>query len=134
MRIAAVALLLLLSACGGGSDKPAATPSSTPTLAPGAVPTTPAPTGDPVPAALSRFRCEPDGAGTYTATGVLSNATKSQVTFQVTVQVGPTDVPTQSAMTKQVPKVAAGGSVDFEILKIPAVEGGSCHVQVLTTK
>lgn len=135
MRLAVLVLALpiVLGACSGGSDEPKAV-ATTPTLAPGAVPTTPAPTGDPVPEALSRFRCEADGAGTYVATGKLSNTSKAAVTFQVTVQVGPVDTPTQSAVTKQVPKVAAGSTVDFQVDAIPVVEGGSCHVQVVTTK
>lgn len=135
MRIAVVSLLLLLGACGASSDGSGAAPSSTaPANQPAAAPTTPAPTGEPVPAALSRFRCEPDGSGTYAASGILSNGSKQTVTFQVTVFVG-TPAPTpQQAMTKQVPKVAAGGSIEFQVAKIPAREGGTCHVQVLTTK
>ena len=134
MRWVAVALLLVLGACGGGSDEPGAAPSTTaPAVVPGASPTTPAPTGDPVPAALSRFRCDADGAGTYTASGILTNSTKKSVTFQVTVYVGEPVPGRQTAKTKQVPKVAAGGSVEFQVDTIPAVEGGTCHVQVITT-
>lgn len=135
MRIAAVALLLVLGACGAGSDEPKESPSTAATTQPAASPTTPAPTGDPVPAALSRFRCDPDGAGTYTASGTLANNAKKTVTFQVTVFVGQPGPAPQSARTKQVPKVARGGSVEFQVDKIPAApEGGTCHVQVLTTK
>lgn len=137
MRFAAVALILALGACGAGSDEPK---TSTPPVPAGgdqaaASPTTPAPTGDPVPAALSRFRCDSVGAGAFTASGILSNTTKTTVTFQVTVFVGEPGPAPQSARTKQVPKVAAGGSVEFQIEQIPAApEGGTCHVQVLTTK
>jgi len=131
MRLTALALLLVLGACGSGSGDPEPSPSTT---TPAVDPTTPAPTGKPVPAALSRFRCDPDGAGTYTAAGILSNRTKSAVTFQVTVYVGQPVKGKQVAKTKQVPKVAGGGSVEFQIDQIPAVEGGTCHVQVITTK
>jgi hypothetical protein len=137
MRMAAVALLLVLAACGTGPDEPKSSSSTAPPAAgqPAASPTTPAPTGDPVPAALSRFRCDPDGAGAFTASGILSNATKAAVTFQVTVFVGQPGPAPQSARTKQVPKVAPGGSVDFQLDQVPAApEGGTCHVQVLTTK
>jgi len=135
MRLAAVALLLVLGACSSGSGEPDPSTSTTaPAIDPAASPTTPAPTGEPVPAALSRFRCDPDGAGTFTASGVLSNTTKTAVTFQVTVYVGQPVAGRQSAKTKQVPKVAAGGSVEFVVDAIPATEGGVCHVQVITTK
>ncbi|MCL3816867.1 hypothetical protein [Aeromicrobium wangtongii] len=137
MRTAALLLLLLLAACGADSDGSGATPTRTVPAAgqEAAIPMTPAPTGEPVPAALSRFRCEPDGSGTFTASGVLSNATKKTVTFQVTVFVGAPAPNPQQARTQQVPKVAAGGSIEFQVAKIPAApEGGTCHVQVLTTK
>lgn len=133
MRFAAVALLLVLGACSGGSSEPEKV-ATTPTPAAGA-PTNPPPTGTPVPEALSDFRCEADGAGTYTATGALTNDTKASVTFQVTVNVGLPSATPQAAVTKQVPKVRAGGSATFEIVQIPvAAEGGTCHVQVVTTK
>ncbi len=127
--------LSLLGACSGGSDEPdAKASSSAPAADPNAAPTTPAPTGTPVPEALSRFRCDPDGTGTYTATGVVANQAKAAVTFQVTVYVGQPSGAPQAATTKQVPKVAGGGSAEFSIEKIPAsAEGGTCHVQVITT-
>jgi hypothetical protein len=135
MRLTALALLLVLGACASGSGDPEPSASTTaPAVDPAASPTTPAPTGKPVPSALSRFRCDPDGAGTYVASGVLSNKAKAAVTFQVTVFVGQPVEGRQSAKTKQVPKVAAGGSVEFQIDQVPAVEGGTCHVQVITTK
>ena len=134
MRFVAVALLVVLAACSRGSSEPTGPATSTP--APGVVePSNPPPTGTPVPEALSDFRCEADGTGTYTATGALSNDTKAAVTFQVTVNVGLPAATPQAAVTKQVPKVKAGGSTTFEIVKIPvAAEGGTCHVQVVTTK
>ena len=135
MRTAAVALLLLLAACGRGADEPAAAPTTSPVAATGIVQTTITPTGEPVPEALSQFRCEPDGAGAYTASGVLANDAKAATTFQVTVYVGLPIAGQQPAKTKQVPKVAGGGSVDFKLFKVPAAaEGGTCHVQVLKTK
>lgn len=135
MRRAAVVLLLLLAACGKSADEPATTPSTTPVAASGIVQTTITPTGTPIPEALSQFRCEPDGAGTYTASGILANDSKAAATFQVTVYVGLPIAGQQQAKTKQVPKVAGGGSVDFKIFKVPAAaEAGTCHVQVLKTK
>lgn len=142
MRSAVVALTLVLpmslalGACSGGSDEPGAKASpSAPATDPNAAPTTPAPTGTPVPEALSRFRCDPDGTGTFAASGVVANSAKAAVTFQVTVYVGEPSGAPQAATTKQVPKVAGGGSAEFAIEKIPApAEGGTCHVQVITTK
>lgn len=139
MRTAAVSvsasLLIALAGCGG-SDGPATRPTTSATAAREPAQSTIAPpTGTPVPEALSQFRCDPDGAGTFQASGTVENATKAKVTFQVTVYVGdPQDVPS-SAKTKQLAGVAGGGSVEFQIDKIPApAEGGTCHVQVLTPK
>ena len=135
MRVASVVLLLLLAACGRGADEPSTTASTTPAAASGIVQTTLTPTGAPVPEALSLFRCEPDGAGTYTASGVVANDAKAAATFQVTVYVGMPIAGQQQAKTKQLPDVAGGGSIDFKIFKVPAAaDGGSCHVQVLKTK
>lgn len=126
-------VLLALGACSG-SDEPAASATTTPAAQPAASPTIAPPTGDPVPEALSQFRCDPDGAGTYQASGVLANSTKGTVTFQVTVYVGEAAGAPASAKTKEVPKVAGGGSIEFTIDTIPApADGGTCHVQVLTT-
>jgi hypothetical protein len=98
-------------------------------------PSNPPPTGAPVPEALSDFQCAADGSGTYTATGAVTNRTKATATFQVTVNVGQPSITPQPAVTKQLAKVRPGGSVTFEIVKIPvADEGGTCHVQVVTTK
>jgi hypothetical protein len=135
MRLAALSLslplVLALTACGGSDEPP--TPAAT-TPAPVSSPTIAPPTGDPVPEALSKFRCEPDGAGAFTASGVLKNSGKAKVTFQVTVYVGPAAGAPASAKTKEIPTVKGGGSVDFAIDTIPAPpEGGACHVQVLTT-
>ncbi|MET0819707.1 MAG: hypothetical protein ABWY58_01990 [Aeromicrobium sp.] len=134
MRFVAVALLVVLAACSGGASEPSGPTTSTP--AAGVVePSNPPPTGTPVPEALSDFRCEADGSGTYTATGAVTNRTKAAATFQVTVNVGQPSIAPQAAMTKQLAKVRAGGSVTFEIVKIPvADENGTCHVQVVTTK
>ena len=135
MRFATVALLVLLAACGRGADEPSAPQSTTPAVASGIVQTTLTPSGDPAPEALSQFRCEPDGTGTYTASGVLANDAKTATTFQVTVHVGVPIDGQQPAKTKQVPKVAGGGSVDFKVFKVPAAgDGPTCHVQVLKTK
>jgi hypothetical protein len=127
-------LLLALGACSG-SEEPAASSTTTPAAQAAGAPTIAPPTGDPVPEALSQFRCDPDGAGTYQASGVLANSTKAKVTFQVTVYVGEATGAPASAKTEEVPKVAGGGSIKFVIDKIPApADGGTCHVQVLTTK
>jgi hypothetical protein len=134
MRFVAVALLFVLAACSAGSTEPSKPTKSTPSA--GVVqPSNPPPTGTPAPEALSDFRCEPDGAGSYTATGAVTNRTKATATFQVTVNVGQPSITPQAAVTKQLAKVRAGGSATFEIVKIPVVdEAGTCHVQVVTTK
>jgi hypothetical protein len=136
MRMAALSLLLVVAACGGSEGSPKQPPTSAPPSSQAVVqPTVAPPTGDPVPEALSQFRCDPDGAGTFQASGVVENAAKGKVTFQVTVYVGEPQAVPQSAKTKQLAGVAGGGSIPFEIYKIPAPPaGGTCHVQVLTTK
>ncbi|AXT83769.1 hypothetical protein C6I20_00195 [Aeromicrobium sp. A1-2] len=135
MRTLAVALLLVLTGCGGGSDpepaasaKPKATASATtvkPTVAP--------PEGTPAPEALSKFTCDKNSKGTWSASGYVANASKGKVTFQVTVYVGEATGGPEQAKTQRV-TVAGGGSAKFSIAKVPAPKaGGPCHVQVLAT-
>ena len=136
-----VALLALcvLAGCSGGSDPEPAPPTPaasepqkakpTPTQKPSAA----APTGEPAPEALSSFRCEPAKKGTWTAAGLLANAGKKAVTYQVSVYVGPLDDTSRRVRTVQVANVEAGGSVRFKLTKVPA-DGKECHVQVIKTK
>lgn len=135
MRVVAIALLFVLAACGGGSDPaPTATADATGTT-PTTQPTTLSPKGVPVPEALSGFRCEKDAEGAWNASGQLSNDSKSKAAYQVTIYIGQATGGEERAKTKQVPSVAAGGSVDFVINKIPAPnDDGPCHVQVLAKK
>jgi hypothetical protein len=130
----ALALMLALAGCGGGSEPaPKATATkTTPTKKVTVKPTVAAPTGTPAPEALSSFRCAADKNGRWNASGYLSNSGKTKVTYQVTVYVGEAAGGSENARTEQVASVAAGGSVKFSILKIPAPKaGGPCHVQVL---
>lgn len=132
-----MAIALIIAGCGGGSDKPTAKPTatlkSTGKAKPVTKPTVAPPSGTPIPEALSRFRCEPDTKGQWNASGYVANASKTKVTFQITVYVGAAAGGAEKAMTKQVPNVAPGGSVQFAIAKIPAPKaGGPCYVQVLS--
>ncbi len=131
--------LCVLAGCSGGSDPepapttPAAsdTPKSKPKPTP--KPSAAAPTGEPAPEALSAFRCEPTKKSTWVAAGLLANASKKAVTYQVSVYVGPLDSTSRQVRTVQVPNVEAGGSVRFKLTKVPA-DGKECHVQVIKTK
>lgn len=138
--VAVTAALLVLTACSGGSEpEPSATPAAgaEPSSAPTEKPekqTTEVPFADfdgtPAPEVLSSFRCFQDDK-TWTAAGDLVNSGKDVASFQVTVQVGPADGTAQAARTTRLEQIAAGGSVAFEITKIPAQGDGPCHVQVL---
>ena len=139
MRTLAVALLLVLAGCGAGSDDaPPATAktSASPTKATTAAkPTVAPPKGTPAPEALSRFSCVRDAKGVWNTSGYLANDGKSKVTFQVTVYVGQASGGEEKAKTRQVPDVAAGGSVRFVINDLPAAaDTGPCHVQVLAKR
>ncbi len=125
----AVALVLVLPACGGGE---ASTRSGTTTerALTGALPRVAE--GVRVPEALSDFACERDDEGTWTATGSVTNRTKAPATFQVTVYVGPADGAGSPARTKRISAVQKNGSVGFEIDGIEArAPEGPCHVRVL---
>ncbi len=132
MRTFAVALLLVVAGCGGGSE-PAAKPTATkttPKVAP--KPTIAAPTGTPAPQALSNFVCEKNSKGVWVATGLISNAGKSKATFQVTVYVGEAAGSDEQAKTRQLANIQAKGSAKFAIGDVPAPKtGGTCRVQVL---
>ena len=138
MRTVAVALLLVLAGCGGGSD-PAAAPTTTPTKAKATEkaavpkPTVAAPSGTPAPESLSRFLCAEDSKDSkdrWRASGTIANSGKSKATFQVTVYVGEATGGAERARTKQLADIQAGGSAKFVITRVPAPEdGGTCHVQ-----
>lgn len=137
MRTFAVALILVLAGCGGGSDDQPSKPTKT-SVAPTTAPTTPtvaAPKGTPAPEALTRFRCAKSPKGKWNSSGYLANRSKAKVTFQVTVYVGEAAGGAERAKTRQVANVAAGGSTRFVINSLPAPDdGGSCHVQVLAQR
>ncbi len=133
--------LVVLVACGalagcssGENPEPQPTPSAPVAQnEPAQTPSAAAPTGSPAPEALSSFRCEPAKKDAWVAAGFLANkAKKKAASYQVSVHVGPLDGDPRQVRTLQVAKVAAGGSVRFEITKIPA-DGDECHVQVVQT-
>ena len=133
MRTLTVALLLVLAGCGGGSGSNDPAPAKTTAAAPqsSGKPTVAPPKGTPAPEALSRFRCAKTSTG-WNASGYLANTSKAKVTYQVTVYIGEAAGGEEQALTRQVPNVAAGGSVKFGLKNVPAPEdGGPCHVQVL---
>lgn len=134
MRSAAVlALMLALTACGGGDAEPKTEASDAPAKKAamgGALPNVA--DGIPVPTALSEFVCKRDDKGDWTATGAVTNSTNDPVTFQVTVHVGTADGQGAPASTKRITSVQKNGSVGFEIDEIETdAPDGDCHVQVL---
>lgn len=133
MRTLAVALLLVLAGCGGGSDPAPTATKTTPTVTqPTQKATIAPPQGTPAPEALSRFRCLKNAKDRWNASGYLANKSKAKVTYQVTVYIGEASGGEERAKTRQVPQVAAGGSVKFTLKNVPAPkDGGPCHVQVL---
>jgi len=136
MRTLAVALILVLAGCGGGSDDPPTKRSTTATPTQAATtPTVAPPKGTPAPEALSRFRCEKTAKGVWNSSGFIANPGKAKVTYQVTVYVGEAAGGAEKAKTRQLPDVAGGGSTRFVINNLPAPDnGGSCHVQVLAQR
>ncbi|MEJ7635050.1 hypothetical protein [Aeromicrobium sp.] len=137
MRMLAVALLLVLTGCGGGSDgKAPATDKTTgsPVAAPTKATIAP-PSGTPAPEALSKFRCDKSAKGPWRASGQLSNVAKTKAKFQVTIYIGQASGGQEQAKTTKTADVAPGRSVRFVIDKVPAAaDGGPCRVQVLVTK
>jgi hypothetical protein len=137
MRTFAVALILVLAGCGGGSDdQPSDSVTTTPTPTKATTkPTVAPPRGTPAPEALSRFRCAKTPKGVWNSSGYLANKTKAKVTFQVTVYVGEAAGGAEKAKTRRVDNVAAGGSTRFVINNVPATnDDGPCHVQVLAQR
>jgi hypothetical protein len=134
MRSAAVlALMLALTACGGGDGKPKAGASDAPkkqAAMGGSLPNVA--DGIPVPEALSDFVCKRDDKGRWTASGAVTNRTTEPVSFQVTVHVGTVDGQGAPASSKHISSVQKNGSVGFELDEIETGSpDGSCHVQVL---
>jgi hypothetical protein len=134
MRSAAVlALMLALTACGGGDAKPDAEASNAPAKKAamgGALPRVA--DGMPVPEALSDFVCKRDDKGDWKASGAVTNRSKDPVSFQVTVHVGSADGQGAPASTKHISAVQKNGAVGFEVDEIETrTPDGRCHVQVL---
>ncbi len=126
----AAAATVALVGCGPPSETPSAAPTTSPptTAAPGPV----GPAGEPVPDALAGFSCGPDDAGTWVATGTLTNSSADRADFVVTVLVaGPTSTSAQAK--RQVLTLAGGESKPVELTSLPVpVEGElSCQAQVV---
>lgn len=122
--VPAVVAALLLAGCS-------ATPSKTPPPSGSASPT---PKSNAyAPEALSEFRCGAERAG-WVARGILSNATKDSLSYQVTVYVGDASS-SGTGITRRYENIKAGGSIPITIDKIPATgENGTCNVRVMTVK
>ena len=135
MRTFAVALILVLAGCGGGSDdQPSAKPTTTAPTTPTPKPTVAPPKGTPAPEALTKFSCAKTAKGVWNSSGYLANASKAKVTFQVTVYVGAATGGAEKAKTRRLDNVAAGGSTRFVINNVPVAADGPCHVQVLVQR
>src|SRR5687768_7332346 len=120
MRTAAgFALVLALTACGGGDAKPKGEASDAPAKKAamgGALPNVA--DGTSMPEALSAFVCERDDKGDWKASGAVTNRSKAPVSFQVTVHVGNADGQGAPASTKRISSVQKNGSVGFELDEI----------------
>ncbi len=142
MRFAgiAVAVCLLLSGCGAGSEpatRPtpdavattATTKATTPT--PTSTPSVLTPTGVSALPDLKDFQCSAGADGVWNSTGILENTSKRTVTYQVTVFVGEANGQRSKAQTKQY-VVSPEGSAKIGLTKLPAPKGvAQCYVQVL---
>jgi len=124
MRRTAVVVmaLLVLGACGGGNGS-GATPDASTTPSDGS------PAGTAAPEALSDVTCEQRDEA-WTATGVVSNDTDEDATYQVTVYVGDASGGEGEARTERIGEVAAGKSVTFDVDDIPDGDG-PCRIQVV---
>lgn len=134
MRSAAVlALMLAVTACGGGDAEPKAKALDAPAKKAamgGALPNVA--DGVPVPEALSDFVCTKDDKDIWKASGAVTNRSNDPVSFQVTVHVGSADGQGAPASTRRISSVQKNGSVGFELDDIETGSpDGACHVQVL---
>jgi len=126
----AVALMLAVTGCSGDAEPKASGEPTKKVAMDGALPNVAG--GTSAPEALSDFACERDDAGTWKASGAVTNRTKAPVSFQVTVHVGTVDGQGQPASTKRISAVQKNGSVGFELDEIETrAADGPCHVQVL---
>ena len=120
-----------LSACGGKAPEPKPTPSVMQPAPPPAKP------GTPAPEALVNAHCAPDPDGTWSAAGVLKNATKRTRSYEVVVQVGQANGQPSTAHVVRVSKVAPGKTAPFTATAIEAAApagttpAGPCHIQVI---
>ena len=128
-----IALMLALTACGGGDAEPktdASKAAAKKAAMDGALPNVA--DGRSMPEALSDFVCERDDKGTWKASGAVTNRSKEPVSFQVTVHVGAADGRGAPASTKRISSVQKNGSVGFELDEIETrTPDGACHVQVI---
>lgn len=84
------------------------------------------------PESLTDFRCEPNDAGHWSASGTLTNETAQPVDFRVAVVIAPPDTPSATAREITVPDVPSGKSTDFSSKRLRATSGddATCSVQV----
>ena len=130
--VVTAACLFALSGCGGdGDDNAKDTPKSSPSVSTGSSSASPkAPKEQLATADLTAFLCSPDAAGKWTATGVLSNTSEKERSYQVTVFVGAGNA--GEARVADVADVAPGGTQDFMVTDLPAPNADAmCHVKVV---
>jgi hypothetical protein len=123
MIAASTVLLVGLTACGGQqptTNHPTPEPEE-PSVTAGAL----------VPDALVDARCAPDPSGVWSASGVLKNATKKPMSYDVIVHLGAANGEPATAHVKRVRNIGAGKSQDFTVAIVDdKAPTGPCHVQV----
>ncbi|MGH3498988.1 MAG: hypothetical protein ACRDP1_16125 [Nocardioidaceae bacterium] len=118
---------LVISGCGVGAGSATPTVSGSSQTPTATTPSIPNSSSD-----LSAFACAPDAAGTWNASGVITNPTSQARDYRVTVVVSTAADPAPQGKQRILRQIRTGDPTPFTIKALPVTSGSDpvCQVQV----